>query len=361
MSLEGLPVEIAERVCNYLDRNSLFQFAFVSRQCRNGAASQMNHTVFVRIRSRETFRKNCEYAYSVLTSSGRSRYVRHLRVSGFIEGNTSIQSCTRDRGYKTASRIFSNPADCERLLRLMIQLTTLRDFTWDFNDQVPSRVLRLLHASNPRIRLHMPRFCLESLLLSPKDTICIDSYELELATSPCLYSLEQIDMHDAKHQGLVDYNASAVFEVLAGGAPDLRKAKININPDRPPSGRKWQPGTIFTNSFGSTSRLEHLSITTSSYLASSAARQSDVHRMGSLQKLRTLMDFSVLRTLEIGDWLSASHMQWLTEQCQFPRLDSLSLQPWDPYNTEMETRLNTFLLSLPPLRSLTIQGRYFPS
>jgi hypothetical protein len=38
-----------------------------------------------------------------------------------------------------------------------------------------------------------------------------------------------------------------------------------------------------------------------------------------------VMDFSVLRTLRIGDSLSAFHVRWLTEDCQFPSLDSLDL------------------------------------
>ncbi|KAM0702080.1 hypothetical protein Q7P35_010990 [Cladosporium inversicolor] len=369
MSSKDLPVEIVERMCDYLDRYSVFQLALVSRNYRNGAASQMFHTVSVRFTSRAIFRENCEYANSVLASPWKSRQVRHLRVFGFMRGDTSKQSdwdvgpSIRHRGgLEIPGGIFTDTADCDRLLRIMVQLTTLRDFTWGLVEQIPSRVLYLLHESSPRIRLHMPNFCLRSLILSPNEPIRIDPHELELATSPCLYSLGHADVHDAGRQGLVDYNASAIFEIVAGAAPNLGEVEIHINPVGPSLGSEWLAGTILKDSSGSATRLEHLSVSTSHHHLSYSTPLLDVDRMGSLEKLRTMMDFSVLRTLKIGDMLSASHVQWLTEECHFPCLDSLQLSLWDVSNAyEMEDRLNSFLLSLPPLRRLKLCDRYFPS
>jgi hypothetical protein len=98
--------------------------------------------------------------------------------------------------------------------------------------------------------------------------------------------------------------------------------------------------------------LKHLSISTSHDLAYST-RLSDVNRMDSPEKSKATMDFSVLRTLRIGDSLSAFNVRWLTEECRFPSLDSLDLDLWDVYNEyEMENRFKSFLLSLRPLRSL---------
>nr|OQO32049.1 hypothetical protein B0A51_00587 [Rachicladosporium sp. CCFEE 5018] len=367
MSFKDLPVELVERICDCLDPNSVFQLALVSQNCRNGAASRIFHTVSIRLTSRETFRENCEYANSVLASPEKSRRVRHLRIFGFMKGVTSTRGdwntgrSIRNRGAEIPGGVFTDTANCERLIRLMLQLKTLRDFTWGFLEQIPSRVLRLLHESSPLIRLHMPLFCLKSLIVSPKDPFRIDPHELELATSPCLYSLGQIDMQNTGSQGLVDYNANAVFEIVAGAAPNLHEVDICINPVGPLSGREWLPGTILKDHSVSASHLEHLSISTSHHLKG-PTDLSDSDRMGSLEKLRSMMDISALRTLRIGDWLSASHLRWLTEECQFPVLDSLDLDLWDVYNAdEMEIRLNNFLHSLPPLRSLTLRGRYFPS
>jgi hypothetical protein len=324
------PVEIVERICDCLDRHSVFQLALVSRNYRNGAASQIFHTVSVRFTSRDTFRDSCEYTGSVFASPRKSRQVRHLRVFGFMKGDTSVQGdwdagpSIRNRGLEIPGGVFTNTTDCERLLRLMAKLMTLRDFTWGSVGQIPSRVLHLLHGSSPRIRLHMPIFCLKSLILSPNEPIRIDPHELELATSPCLFSLRQIDVQSARRQGLVDYNASAVFKIVAGAAPNLREVEICINPVGPPLGNEWLPRTILKDSPKSPSHLEHLSVSTSHHLSYST-RLSDVDRMGSLGKLRAMMDFSVLRTLRIGDSLSAFHVRWLTEDCQFPSLDSLDL------------------------------------
>ena len=368
MSSNNLPVEIVERICDCLDRYSVFQLALVSRNYRNGAASKIFHTVFIRGTSQDTFRENCEYANSVLASPGKARQVRHLRVLGSMKGDTSIQGdwnpglSRRNRCLDRVGGIFTNTTNCERLFRIMVQLTALRDFTWGVTDQLSSRLFHLLHESSPRIRLHMPLFCLESLILSPNDPIHIDPHELELATSPCLYSIGHVDLNDAGRRGLVDYNASAVFEIVAGAAPNLREADIHINPVGPALGSEWLPGTISTDSSGSTSRLEHLSISTSHHHLAYSSPLLDVDRMGSLEKLRTMMDFSALRTLKIGDALSAFHLRWLTEECQFPSLDSLDLYLWDVYNAhEMENRFNSFLLSLQPLRSLKLRGRYFHS
>ncbi|OQO02558.1 hypothetical protein B0A48_12086 [Cryoendolithus antarcticus] len=367
MSSKDLPVEIVEQICDCLDRNSVFQLALVSRNCRNGAASRIFHTVSIRLTSRETFRESCEYADSVLASPEKSRQVRHLRVFGFMKGDISTRgdwdtgSSTRNRGVEIPGGVFTDTANCERLIRIMLQLETLRDFTWGIVEQIPSRVLRLLHESSPLTRLHMPLFCLKNLIVSPKEPIRIDPHELELATSPCLHSLGQIHMHSTERQGLVDYNASAVFEIVAGAAPNLRKVDICINPVGPLSGREWLPGTILKDHLVSGSHLEHLSISTLHHLTGPTDR-SDAERMGSLVKLRGMMDISALRTLRIDDSLSASNVQWLTEECHFPVLESLDLDLWDVYNAEeMENRLNSFLLSLPPLRSLKLCGRYFPS
>jgi hypothetical protein len=238
------PVEIVERICDCLDRHSDFQLALVSRNYRNGAASQIFHTVSVRFTSRDTFRESCEYTGSVFASPRKSRQVRHLRVFGFMKGDTSVQGdwdagpSIRNRGLEIPGGVSTNTTDCERLLRIMIKLMTLRDFTWGSVGQIPSRVFHLLHGSSPRIRLHMPIFCLKSLILSPNEPIRIDPHELELATSPCLFSLRQIDVQSARRQGLVDYNASAVFKIVAGAAPNLREVEICINPVGPPLGNE---------------------------------------------------------------------------------------------------------------------------
>ena len=360
MSPNNLPVEIVERICDYLDRYSVFQLALVSRNYRNGAVSKIFHTVSIRCTSRDTFRENCEYANNVLASPKKARQIRHLRVLGLVKGGKSFQGdwdsgpsirnrglSIRTRGLDRAGDIFTDSANSERLLQIMVQLTALRDFTWGVVDQLPSKVLRLLHKSSPRVRLHMPIFCLKSLILFPKDPIRIDPHELELATSPCLYSIGQLDLNDAGRRGLVDYNASAVFEIIAGAAPNLREADIHINPVGPPLGGEWLSGSKPKSSWGSASHLEYLSISTSHHHLAYSTPLLEVDRMGSLEKLRMMMDFSALRTLKIGDSLSAFHVRWLTEECQFPSLDALDLDLWDVYNAyEMENRFNSFLLSL---------------
>ena len=366
MSSNDFPVEIVERICDYLDRYSVFQLALVSRNYRNGTASRMFHTVSVRCTSPDTFRENCEYANSILASPRKARQVRHLRVLGIVLGDKSNQRdwdsepSIYDHGLDKAGGIFTDNVNCERIVRIMVQLTAMRDFTWDVVDQLPSKVLRLLHESSPLVRLHMPILCLKSLVLSPKDPICIDPYELELATSPCLHSLGQTYMIGFRGQEM-DYNSCAVFEIVAGAAANLRKAEISLNPDLLDG--PWLPGTILKDSSGSASHLEHLSVSTQYHLRSSRRlSDSDMDNIGSLVKLRMMMDFSALRTLRIRDSLAASHLRWLTEECQFPSLDSLDLELWDVYNPyEMEIELNSFLHSLRPLRSLKLRGRYFPS
>jgi hypothetical protein len=348
MSLDALSVEIVERICDGLDRNSIFRLALVSRNCRIGAASRIFQTLSVRFKSRETFRQNCGYADSVLASPMKARQVRHLRIFSFMQGDAWMQSNgTRNFGHEIPGGLFTDATDCERLLQMMTQITTLRDFTWGFKEQIPPSILRLLHECSPRIRLHMPMLCLRSLIHSSDEPICIDPFELELATSPCLYSLGQASLDDAQRQGLVDYNPSAVLEMVAGAAPSLREVEISTGPIQALSGSIWVLAAILRNSSASASHLEHLTFST-----------SPEDTMTCLQTLRTMMDFSMLRSLRIVNPLSASQVLWLTEECRFPSLESLDFAPADVYN---ESCLNGFLLSLPPLRSLKLSGRYFPS
>jgi hypothetical protein len=79
-----------------------------------------------------------------------------------MKGDTSIKGdwdaglSARNRGPQIPGGVFTDIANYERLVRIMAQLTTLRDFTWGCVEQIPSRILHFLHESSPLVRLHMP-------------------------------------------------------------------------------------------------------------------------------------------------------------------------------------------------------------
>ena len=74
----------------------------------------------------------------------------------------------------------------------------------------------------------MRNFSLQSLFQPPQVPIQIDSHELDLATSPCLYSIAmQYDYMDSGH---ANYNIHAVMDMVAGVAPNLQEVSLLWEP-----------------------------------------------------------------------------------------------------------------------------------
>lgn len=69
----------------------------------------------------------------------------------------------------------------------------------------------------------MRNFWLRCLSQFSAGPIVLDPYEIELATSPCLYSLTKA--YDYRVGYNEDHNQAAIMDLLAGAAPNLQEIK----------------------------------------------------------------------------------------------------------------------------------------
>jgi hypothetical protein len=253
-----------------------------------------------------------------------------------------------------SSELLTDDAQWQKLNELLEKLPALQQITWGCAEQLPSCVLKYLHTSLPQCRLHMRNFSLRSLTQPPQVPIKISSHELELATSPCLYSIAM--RYDYMNDGYANYNESAIMDMAAGLAPNLREIRL-----------LWE-------SCGSTPWLVaglrvprqkwHRSLISGDTAQRAALQCLDLVTHMSFNALKTwstVTDFSVLRSLKVHYFLTPSELRWLADNCRFGSLDTLVISPeMDTEDTmeELADATESFLLSLPPLRELKLAGTY---
>jgi hypothetical protein len=109
------------------------------------------------------------------------------------------------------------------LANLLRHLPRLKDVYYNCLSQLAPCVLESLHSHQRRCRLHINPFCLQSLdgVKYPG----VDSQELALATSPCLYSISA--GHTITYPlSEPDYNRNAIRNIAAGMAPNLKELSV---------------------------------------------------------------------------------------------------------------------------------------
>jgi hypothetical protein len=243
-----------------------------------------------------------------------------------------------------------------KLKELLGKLPALRNLTWGCSEQIPPCILRCLHECLPQCRLHMRNFSLRSLVQPPQDPLRISSHELDLATSPCLYSIAM--KYDYMYSDCANYNENAVKDMMAGAAPNLQEVSLLYESSgsdpwlvaalRIPR-QTWHGGLIPLPSADiAQGALRSLELATSITI-------------DSLESWKKTTDFSVLRSLKLHCGIGSVELRWLADNCQFSLLDTLVVSPsWSVDETleELSDATESFLLSLPPLRRLKITGDY---
>ncbi|KAI5265071.1 hypothetical protein E4T47_08614 [Aureobasidium subglaciale] len=182
------------------------------------------------------------------------------------------------------------------------------------------------------------------------EPIVLDPYEVELATSPCLYSLA---MHydTLDDGGYANYAEDAIKDMLAGAAPDLRKIDLFwessgsspwfVQALRGPRHR-YQRGSL-PPSTTSLESLQYLNI---------VARDSTL----ALKEWSMVTDFSKLEHLELHNSLGVDALLWLSSR-QLSRPKSLTLNLGLGEASESATAaLNQLLLGLSPLEAFKLSG-----
>lgn len=254
---------------------------------------------------------------------------------------------------------------------LIKTLPNLTKLLYNFHNQFPPSLLNVLHSQRPQCRLYHHTFRLRSLR-SKFDHL--DPHELAVATSPCLYSVKlRCSLYN--EDGEPDQNPQAIWELVAGLAPNLKEVSVLYLPiQRSPSSsgdQHWQGLPGFAR--GQTGSLTLLSVT--------GVVPPPGWMPDSLQKWASHTDFRSLRQLSLGGayyqgtretrhGLPTAALEFLARACSFPQLESLHIllmrrhhtsENVDPHaNAKYINAATAFFDSFRPLRKLSVAGSILP-
>lgn len=254
---------------------------------------------------------------------------------------------------------------------LIKTLPNLTKLVYNCRNQFPPSLLNVLHSHRPQCRLYHHTFRLRSL--RPKFDR-LDPHEVAVATSPCLYSVKLRCSHSIE-DGEPDQNPQAIWELVAGLAPNLKELSVLYLPitnSHYPSGdQHWQGLPGFAR--GQTGSLTLLSVT--------GILPGPIWLPGSLQRWASHTDFSSLRQLSLGGaydrttresrhGLTTAALEFLARACSFPQVESLHVllmrrhrvtENVDPHaNAKYIDAATAFFDRFRPLRKLSVAGSILP-
>lgn len=255
--------------------------------------------------------------------------------------------------------------------RLISMLSGLQDLVHACADQISPCLLTALHQHHPASRLHIPNFCLRSLIRPRNEQMGIDQKDIDLnefalVTSPCLYSInvlcaryqpsELMLPHGPQQPMYVDYNQEAVKSIVGGLAPRLRHVSMaptraditriragGFGIPRPP----WQ-GFFPSQSSKSEPGTGHL--------------ESLILFSGISRHWRKCNDFESLHHLKMFHHITVSDllkMAAMGAEGKFASLASLDLSSWEMHDddaAEIAQAKSQILQTVKPLERLRLQG-----
>ncbi|KFY16324.1 hypothetical protein V492_01420 [Pseudogymnoascus sp. VKM F-4246] len=372
-TLESLPAEILLQICEYLDRNhigSVAAFARASKYCYFAVTALLFRTIRLDVSSDILLSKDVQEFHNMLQRSGSFGHVRRLLVDTVpLSADDELdhhnqrhkrQIIPEERGCSdavlcwasgTEPTFYETVSDWEPLANLVEQLPSLQDLIYGCTSPFPPCVLLVLHRRR-QCRLHISRFKLHSL-----NAPVTDADEFMLMSSPSLSSIELGYDTGAMAFGLPSYEHEAAMRLIRGLAPNLKEVHLfdhrysTYISDGTPS-QPWKGFTLDNDKHSSLRGL--LQCLEFSSLEGIAIQL--------VKDWWASTDFSVLKTLKLGDKLQRDAAEFLTTNCSFPSLANLSLHLHAPYSSDPSgtkdyyDSVNRFLCSLPPLGTLHIFG-----
>lgn len=357
-----LSLDSLYHVSAYLNHRDLCNFCLVNRQCHDFSRKHLYSSITIDFSSPESLSSAVNTWHSILQRTQSFQYVQHVKVLA----NTLYQHPTA----QTFIDCGDNPAEpwkyCfvgmrdripvhgdsewEELSCLIKKLPTLQEVTWGCKEQIPASILRYINHDRPTLRLHMRNFVLRCLFRPAAEPIVLDPYEIELATSPCLYSVSV--EYDYLEDSYANYHEYAITDMLAGATPSLREINLFwrsggnspwlVQALRGPRHR-YQRGSISGTSSPGLGSLKSLNI-----VSNDSAR--------ALRQWSSVTDFSSLESLTVHYHLEDEALLWLSS-CRLSSLRhlSLSVDYGDP-DTETTEAVETLITSLPSLDSFKLPG-----
>jgi hypothetical protein len=263
-SLEALPLLVQERICEYLtqadddpaNRRSLWAFTLTSRSCCAVAAAQRFCQIQLKFPAADELKSDLRRLNEVLSTNGRYRYVRRLRVlrvtpeqeRQILRLPVGEQDEEReDFEYKDVwnkrdyfdmhdfcrpskvskecgeGNMRDHPEAWQPLAHLISQLPALEDLVWACGSLIPQCILSTVHAIGCHLHVHC--FRLPSLVQHRDKPQPIDPDDYALATSPFLSSIV-VSVYGFDGNGLVEYTEEAVMRMVGGIAPRLAHVRL---------------------------------------------------------------------------------------------------------------------------------------
>jgi hypothetical protein len=351
MSLLTLPLELRQQIAGSLEPTSLRSFSLTSIACHQASLPAVFRQIYITVSNPEGLLRDVNALREALSYADSFSYIRQITIKGALSlagkektddllPNQRPWSVTYSPSFNPLldeTPIFygSSYVVCDEsvieassdediawapLVNLLGAKISLENLVFDCRSQFPPSLLRVLHQAQPQCRLHHLTFKFRTLLLATPN-----AYEMELATSPCLYQLKAF-CTQRDSNGAEDFNLEALMQLVTGLAPNLRKVEVlNLFPS---SSSRWsRPRKSWQGFPGFTSRktelLESLSLKGNMQsiwlnlpqVLQAWARHVD---LASLQHLTLGGDLYMLQPGVNGD-----SMEWIVQNQSFPRLRSL--------------------------------------
>lgn len=358
----------ASRTCHTLARQYLFQTLRLNAKDRQGLYDLVETIL-------QTLQLNSSFKYVVrLVIAGKSmsseisevwtrRVIDPDRIGGFaddLHGSLDrYESISWSEATCNPSKANCPPDDAWLPVANLIQrLPSLRDLVFLCPLQFPPCLLAAIHRHHPQCRLHIGKFFLWSLK-SP----VTDSYDFQLATSPCLFSVNAEHENEYFPDSTVPdplpdsaYHNEALMHMASGLAANLKEVTLvcpmgGVRPydvSLPP----WEG---FSQEKDST-KTKGLSRGALRYLRFNYARAVGKH---DIKPWAGCTDFSVLEVLKLESAVTSELLHYLATEVDFTRLKTLALAKG--YAEDVYPAIKLLLQKLRPLSSLTMKGWSFES
>ncbi|KAM3075668.1 hypothetical protein ACMFMG_007800 [Clarireedia jacksonii] len=384
LNIHSLPPEILQQIAGYLNdshRPSLFAFGLVSKRCHDATIPSTFYHIRLEVSNCEALKRDVD---ALVTSIARTKSMRHVHCLS-IKGHLQLPVKPKIEGYKSgtiSSCIWFKETGVDEILsdeevvcysdphvvydEPVIVKSSEEDLAWlpvliyDCQNQFPPTLLDALHDYHPQCKLYHLTFRFRTLLWGAPY-----SYEIALATSPCLYSVKvRCGLRDS--EGDDDFNQEAIMELAAGLAPNLKEVVIvSIYPEsswrydrRPRESWRGLPGFVTGQSVGSLTSLSLLG-------------GVNYNCAGLLRDWAKHTDFSHLQHLTLGGGydcesigLNNEAAELIIENLSFPRLKTLQIRlDRDDNlvdNPNYAIRANALLTSFEPLEQLSVSGPLEP-
>lgn len=164
--MAGLPLDLLDQICLYLDFISLLNFSLADKQCNSAANRHKFRTISIKFSSPDSLHNSVEKWNNILAASQSFQRGHHLQVLPSILwrpyssrhlvdcGDRPLQTwkyfyCDRDK-----SRPISDDSEWLTCTEFFRKLPGLQDLTWAFVEQIPSSVLGYINANG----IHMYDF-----------------------------------------------------------------------------------------------------------------------------------------------------------------------------------------------------------